>query len=265
MRLCHRNKQETIAELLQKQLQNYSVALQVCIGVRWRSMQEVSFHPRSSLPRLKLTHIGCTVWGRGSRATSTHPLMNLSSAVSSRCLGHTELEFGLRQSLKWEVGCEPHHPKKIPGRLDTSLSHSSLLSSCLLTFTSCKLWTTDIMPSWLDELASGGCMKALPSPTPSWGTCLGWGRDTRERRATTPLLLSPLCVDSLFCQPRKECSSFPFLLYGCGWSQSQISLQFLALLACLRFKIHMLCGSMSTGWHLSLSWHHQSGTVRGST
>lgn len=94
---------------------------------------------------------------------STHPLMHLSSVVSSRFLGQVELDFGLRHSLKWEVGCAPHHPRKIPERLDTSLSHNSLsLSSWLLTFTSCTLWTTAIVPSCLYKPACGGGMKVLP-------------------------------------------------------------------------------------------------------
>lgn len=97
------------------------------------------------------------------RLCFTHSLMNLNSVVSIRFLGQAELDFGLRHSLKWEVGCAPHHPRKIPERLDTSLSHNSLsLSSWLLTFTSCTLWTTAIMPSCLYKPAYGGGTKVLP-------------------------------------------------------------------------------------------------------
>lgn len=97
------------------------------------------------------------------RQCFTHPLINLSSVVSNRFLGQAELDFGLRHSLKWEVGCALHHPRKIPERLDTSLSHNSLsLSSWLLTFISCTLWTNAIMPSCLYKPACGGGTKVLP-------------------------------------------------------------------------------------------------------
>lgn len=140
----------------------------------------------------------------------THPLRNLSSVVSRRCLGHTELGFGGRQSLKWEVGCELHHPRKIPERPDTSLSHSSLLlSSRLLTFTSCRLWTTAIVPSCLDKRASGGGRKALPVSHHFVKDLFGleWGRGGAKSHHTTSIF-PPLCLDSLLCQPREEYSSF---------------------------------------------------------
>lgn len=133
----------------------------------------------------------------------THPLMNLSSVVSSRCLGHAELEYGLRQSLKWEVGCELHHPRKIPERLDISLSHKSLLlSSWLLTFTSCRLWTAAIVPSCLDKPASGGGTKTLPifHPFLKHLFALGQGCRGTESHHTTSVFSSVLRLTILWAR-----------------------------------------------------------------
>lgn len=190
----------------------------------------------------------------------THPLRNLSSVVSRRCLGHTELDFGLRQSLKWEVGCELHHPRKIPERLDASLSHSSLLlSSRLLTFTSCKLWTTAIVPSCLDKRASGGGRKALPVSHPFLKDLFGleWGRGGAKSHHTTSFFLL-FAWTHCYVSPERSTPPSP-----CGWSRSQISPQFAASLARLYLKIHVLVGSISTG--LRLTHHPQSGTLCGST
>lgn len=172
--------------------------------------------------------------------------MNLSSVVSSRCLGHAELEFGLGQSLKRGVGCEPHHPRKIPQRLDAFLSHNSLLlSSWLLTFTRCKLWKTAIVPSCLDKPASGSGMKDLPISYPFLKHVfgLGQGRVGAKGLHTTSIFSSvpQLTVLSAW----RGVLLLTFLIAGCGWSQSQISPQFVALLAHLHLKIHMRCGSVS--------------------
>lgn len=197
---------------------------------------------------------------------STHPLMHLSSVVSSRFLGQVELDFGLRHSLKWEVGCAPHHPRKIPERLDTSLSHNSLsLSSWLLTFTSCTLWTTAIVPSCLYKPACGGGMKVLP-PTPSWSTCSNWGGGGGEWRVATQLLFSLLCLDSVL-SARKGVLHL-HLLCGCGWRWSQISPQFVPLISTPTFGDSCALGQRvhRAEAHTRVYRHSpRSGTVCGNT
>lgn len=186
------------------------------------------------------------------RQCFTHPLINLSSVVSNRFLGQAELDFGLRHSLKWEVGCALHHPRKIPERLDTSLSHNSLFHLGCWPLPAAHY---EQMPSCHLVCTSqhvGVVQRFCLSPTPSWSTCSSWGKGMKERRAATPLLLSPLHLDSVLSS--QEGVLLFHLLCGCGWNWSQISPQFVVLISTpfLRFMCSAAACSQGKGPHLCL-------------
>lgn len=187
-------------------------------------------------------HIGKTVWGRASRASASHTPWWIQ-VVSSRCLGCAQLIW---------LEAEP----EVRGGVNHTTQEKSQkgLTHFWVTTPSCfhlGCWPLPaaiaIMPSCLDKPASGGGRKTLPISHLSWSNFSVWDGAHKKQTASTPLLFSLLCLESLFFHLREECCSFNSFLSVCGWSQSQISSQFVAS----HLRLKMLCDSTSTRLRLT--------------